>query len=140
MPEDSFYSDVPTFPEFVDYLIGTPVTQYNEHWQPFYIICSPCEINYNIILKLESIDEDSDMLVYRTGLPELKPKLVHKTPQSHLSNLTNNKTEDSHHENVITLYFSQVSDRQILKLYDIFKIDFEMFDYDIDTYLKISQS
>ena len=39
----------PTFVEFVEYLIRTPIEQYNDHWLPNWIHCQICTQNYDII-------------------------------------------------------------------------------------------
>ncbi|XP_064091082.1 carbohydrate sulfotransferase 10-like isoform X2 [Macrobrachium nipponense] len=78
-PEEEYYRDVPTFWEFVQYLISTPVWEYNEHWRPYYLTCSPCHHHYNFILHLETLQDDAEYLVNATGLPELAPSHVHAT-------------------------------------------------------------
>ena len=42
-------SSRPTFPEFVQYLIDTPIEQYNDHWLPYWMHCQVCTQNYDII-------------------------------------------------------------------------------------------
>ena len=59
------YRKVPTFSEFVDYLLETEVEDYNEHWLPFYLLCTPCHLNYSVIAKTEDIQEDSRLVVGR---------------------------------------------------------------------------
>ncbi|XP_018008802.1 carbohydrate sulfotransferase 11 [Hyalella azteca] len=81
-PHDEFYKDVPTFPEFVQYLLETPVEDYNEHWLPYHIICRPCDVPYNVVLKLESLDEDMQTLVFITGFPELAIRKTHPSVSS----------------------------------------------------------
>ncbi|XP_066971402.1 carbohydrate sulfotransferase 10-like isoform X2 [Macrobrachium rosenbergii] len=73
------YRDVPTFWEFVQYLISTPVWEYNEHWRPYYLTCTPCHYHYDFILHLETLQDDSEYLVNATGFPELAPSHVHAT-------------------------------------------------------------
>ena len=53
------YRAAPTFPEFVDWLLDTEVERYNEHWLPYYLLCTPCHLNYTVIAKTEAIAEDS---------------------------------------------------------------------------------
>ena len=43
--------EIPTFPEFIKYLIRTRVDNYNPHWMPVSYLCKPCHVNYNIIAK-----------------------------------------------------------------------------------------
>ena len=43
----------------MDYLLETVVEDYNEHWLPYYLLCTPCHLNYTVIAKTEDIKEDS---------------------------------------------------------------------------------
>ena len=36
----------PTWREFVTYLLNTPVTKFDEHWMPIWMLCSPCIIRF----------------------------------------------------------------------------------------------
>ena len=56
------YQKAPTFPEFVDYVLDTDVESYNEHWVPYYLLCTPCHLNYTVIAKTESIGDDSRLI------------------------------------------------------------------------------
>ena len=57
------FMKVPTFPEFVDFLLSTEVETYNEHWLPYYLLCTPCHLNYTVIAKTEDISDDSRSLM-----------------------------------------------------------------------------
>ena len=39
----------PSFAEFVQYLIDTPVELFNDHWLPYWMHCQVCTQNYDII-------------------------------------------------------------------------------------------
>ena len=56
------YKKVPTFSEFVDFLLSTEVETYNEHWLPYYLLCTPCHLNYTVIARTEDIKDDSRSL------------------------------------------------------------------------------
>ena len=43
----------------MDYLLETEVEDYNEHWLPYYLLCTPCHLNYTVIAKTEDIQGDS---------------------------------------------------------------------------------
>ncbi|XP_068211804.1 carbohydrate sulfotransferase 11-like [Palaemon carinicauda] len=73
------YRDIPTFLEFVQYLISTPIWEYNEHWRPYFLTCSACHHRYDAILHLETLQDDSEFLVNITGFRELAPRHVHIT-------------------------------------------------------------
>ena len=38
----------PTWREFVTYILNTPVTKFDEHWMPMWMLCSPCIIRSHI--------------------------------------------------------------------------------------------
>ena len=46
-------SVLPLTPSFLQ------VEEYNEHWVPFYLLCTPCHLNYTLVAKTETIEEDS---------------------------------------------------------------------------------
>ena len=42
----------PTWREFVTYLLNTPVTKFDEHWMPIWMLCSPCIVRWAVVDKL----------------------------------------------------------------------------------------
>ena len=40
--------------------------------QAFYSVCVPCDVQYDVILKLESHEEDTEYLVRRFNLSQLQ--------------------------------------------------------------------
>lgn len=146
---------MPTFAEFVDYLIATPVWEYNEHWKPYYITCTPCHQRFAIIMHLDSILEEAKYLVHATGLPELFPKHAHITINiSHthanpgkqpgkfiLSDyqvqfLQRGIQASGSEPNTERSFFSEITMDQLMKLYSVYRIDFDMFDFDVSPYDK----
>nr|XP_027233495.1 carbohydrate sulfotransferase 11-like isoform X1 [Penaeus vannamei] len=151
------YSEVPTFGEFVEYLLDTPPWEYNEHWQPYYLICTPCHHRYNIVMHLESLQEDTRYLVDLTGLPQLAPKQVHGTRQDLLPNPVDSegkrdpkgvqfkagekvgydgaqRSSDHRPASFEAAFFREITLQQLQRLYQIYEIDFFMFGYDISPY------
>ena len=53
---------MPTFSDFVNFLLATEVETYNEHWLPYYLLCTPCHLNYTVIARTEDIKDDSRSL------------------------------------------------------------------------------
>ena len=47
---------LPTFSEFVNYLVDKDNEFSNTHWSPVYLICDPCQFNYTRIAREETID------------------------------------------------------------------------------------
>ena len=51
----------PTFQEFIQYLRTPASTDW--HWEPIYSMCQPCLINYDLVLKTETLDQDIDRII-----------------------------------------------------------------------------
>ena len=49
-----FMRKEPSFVEFVEYLVETPVDKYDEHWKPIFLLCPPCHFNFDVIVKMET--------------------------------------------------------------------------------------
>ena len=43
------YNDVPSFREFIEFLLDQSISNMNIHWIPIYNLCMPCHVNYNLI-------------------------------------------------------------------------------------------
>ena len=49
-----FMHKEPSFVEFVEYLVETPIDKYDEHWRPIFLLCPPCHFNFDVIVKMET--------------------------------------------------------------------------------------
>uniref|UniRef100_A0A1B6D0G0 Carbohydrate sulfotransferase n=1 Tax=Clastoptera arizonana TaxID=38151 RepID=A0A1B6D0G0_9HEMI len=117
----------PTFKEFVRYLIDLDLTHYaDDHWIPFYLYCTPCLLNYNIIAKVETLQRDQIYAIKMANLYDLiKPRWQHKT-------IPNGKSADE----ISKIYFSQLTMKEIERLHEKYRLDFELFNYSINKHLK----
>ena len=107
----------PTFEEFVHYLIDTDLSLYaDDHWIPYYLFCTPCSIDYDVIIHFETIQEDLRMLLDLIG-DNSGPEKVHSNSPKRSS------------------YYDGLSRDLIVKLHEKYKVDFEMFGYSIDAYI-----
>lgn len=114
----------PTFSEFVNYLLKVPVSQFNDHWVPYWLHCHVCEMEYDIIGKMETITEDMEFIAKQSGLAAANISLP----------WANRKSSG---DKVSLDYFKALSLSQVEKLYIIYKPDFEMFGYSADTYFQL---
>ncbi|KAK2580455.1 hypothetical protein KPH14_006197 [Odynerus spinipes] len=110
----------PTFREFVEYLINTDLGSYgDDHWMPYYLYCTPCLVRYDIIAKVETLSRDQIYALHRLGLDKkIKPIWRHGSGFSNAS----------------SIYFKQLSRDMVEKLYEKFRLDFELFDYSAEDY------
>jgi len=117
----------PTWKEFVTYLINTPITKFDEHWMPMWMLCSPCVVRYTAIAKMESFSEDTQFIINEAGLEDsLTVEWKHRT-----GTVGNSDT--------IVDYYSQLTKSEIAALYTKYRLDFELYGYDPDPYLDIAQ-
>ncbi|XP_063597671.1 carbohydrate sulfotransferase 10-like [Penaeus indicus] len=124
-------SRFPSFPEFIQYVIDSTgnFTSYEDWkenvncWLPYWVRCTVCSLDYNIIIKLETMEEDKRFLATLSRLNELKDKAT----WMHL------KTAPS--SDLGAKYYKQLTRHQILQLYERYEPDFKLFQYDIKDYL-----
>ncbi|KAM9444631.1 carbohydrate sulfotransferase 11 isoform 2-T2 [Clarias gariepinus] len=118
-------SDV-SFEEFVYYLVD-PRTQreepFNEHWERAHTLCHPCLIHYDVVGKYESLAEDSRYVLKLAGAEREV-----KFPASSKSVRTT--------ESMAAKFFSNISPFYQKKLYNLYRMDFLLFNYSTPTYLK----
>ncbi|XP_053262337.1 carbohydrate sulfotransferase 11 isoform X1 [Podarcis muralis] len=115
------------FEEFVAYLID-PHTQreepFNEHWQTVYSLCHPCHIHYDLIGKYETLEEDSNYILQLAGVGNYL-----KFPTYAKSTRTTDE--------MTTEFFQNISSEHQTQLYEVYKLDFLMFNYSMPSYLKL---
>jgi len=114
----------PTFSEFVNYLLREPVHKFNDHWVPYWLHCHVCELEYDIIGKMETIGEDMEFIAEESGLAAANISLpwANKRGSGHQISLD---------------YFQGLSLTQVKRLYEIYKPDFEMFGYTAEPYFQL---
>ena len=59
--------------EFLLYLSVIKATEYNNHFSPYYLHCSPCIANFSAVVKIDSpqYKAEENYLLQKTGLLEL---------------------------------------------------------------------
>ncbi|XP_021917869.1 carbohydrate sulfotransferase 11-like isoform X2 [Zootermopsis nevadensis] len=128
----------PTFSEFVNYITDTAgsykVTKFDEHWAPYYSFCTPCQVNFTVIAKLETLTRDQEYIIRRAGLENILKLSRHKDRPKMILN----KARDGKNTNDLTRrYYGQLSKKQLKKLHYIYGLDFEMFGYNVTKYYEI---
>uniref|UniRef100_A0A3B3RMQ7 Carbohydrate sulfotransferase n=1 Tax=Paramormyrops kingsleyae TaxID=1676925 RepID=A0A3B3RMQ7_9TELE len=110
-----------TFKEFMQYLLDVhrPVGM-DIHWEHVGQLCSPCLLDYDFIGKFETIEEDANFLLRRTGaahnltFPSFKDRNPHAERTS---------ARITHH------YFAQLDASERQRAYDFYYMDYLMFNY-----------
>ena len=110
--------NLPVFWEFAQYVISGGKS--NEHWQPIYTQCPICSLRFNYILKVESLEL------------ELRSYFKKFNWVKKLNFANHDNTNQKHGLNssaVMEIYFRDLTDEDITKLFKIYEMDFHMFGY-----------
>lgn len=124
-PEALEKGDDVSFAEFIHYLVDPRTRReepYNEHWERVYSLCHPCLIRYDIVGKYETLEEDAEAVLRLAGVDEGL-----RFPTSGKSTRTNS--------NMAAHFFKRVSPYLKNKLYDLYQMDFLLFNYSRPGYL-----
>ncbi|XP_042870722.1 carbohydrate sulfotransferase 12-like [Penaeus japonicus] len=114
--------DIPTFSDFLEYILRPNLTDadFSSHWAPYWQWCSPCTINYTVIAKLETAAGDLEYIWHRVGL---------HTPESPWHNRIS--LGSSTKPTVLSHYYRQLDPSLIRRVYQRYRPDFEIFQYDV---------
>ncbi|KAH0620615.1 hypothetical protein JD844_021267 [Phrynosoma platyrhinos] len=108
-----------TFQEFINYVVTRNQRYMDTHWQPMFLLCDPCNIHYDILGKLETLDQDVDHVLKRIGAPE---SFYYPDSKSYSSQKRTNKD--------ITLnYLRELSFDQMQKVKETYETDLSLFNY-----------
>ena len=115
-------ADLPSFWEFVQAIIDR--YRMDEHWVPIYQFCSICNPTamkgFRYILKFEQLETEEMMFLNHVKWS------VHG---QQLRKLNANHPDDLPAEKLTQLYFSILSKEQIFNLYQVYELDFLLFNY-----------
>ena len=109
------------------------------HWAPFWYTCGLCspDLQPDLVLKTESLDRDMRLVVGELQLPG---EQATKFPDIRVTGNDDNFSEGNRpSEEFITKYYSQLTKEQVLKLYQFYRLDHEMFDYSPEVYINIAK-
>ena len=116
------------FTAFIDLVIND-VSRYMEtltgtidpRWRPYYLQCDYCNIKFHVIGKVETFEEDIRNVFEQVGLDRQffgpDSETVHGNQVDH----ANNWTEQ---------YLALLSEETKWQLYELYRYDFELFDYE----------
>ncbi|XP_051242638.1 carbohydrate sulfotransferase 12 [Dicentrarchus labrax] len=108
----------PTFQQFITYLLD-PETEkesiFNEHWRQVYRLCHPCQVKYDFIGQLETLETDAEHLL----------KLLQVDHLLRFPSGARNRTATSWERD----WFTQIPITMRRELYKLYEPDFELFGY-----------
>ncbi|XP_069681993.1 carbohydrate sulfotransferase 11-like [Periplaneta americana] len=122
----------PTFVEFLRYLAKTK--SFDEHWRPFTSECAPCELDYQIILKMENIEMEELYLATKFKLLEFLP-MINSTRQWVHNRNPKGRTELKYAKK----YYSEVPRQLLQEIYMLYEQDFRLFGYSPQEYFDFTK-
>ncbi|XP_045523204.1 carbohydrate sulfotransferase 11-like isoform X1 [Pieris brassicae] len=120
----------PVFEEFVSYVLDETKAKrtLDMHWTPYTSFCTPCKFNFDVILKFETLDEDQRFLIQMSRLQDIV------RPEWRNSGKGTNTLHNINH------LYSRLSRSQLDGLYNLYRYDFQLFNYTIQNYYDIIHS
>lgn len=122
---------LPIFWEFVQYLLSTSPAYYDEHWRPTHRHCCLCTqgtVEYNYVIKLEHLKDEERAFLDLKGWRDLVKS--NSWDEDHGKDFRNaNYRHNLTSAQVTELYFKNISDADVQRLYNIYKADFQLFGY-----------
>ncbi|XP_011054418.1 PREDICTED: carbohydrate sulfotransferase 11-like [Acromyrmex echinatior] len=117
---------VPSFREFLEWLLKQPPNHDDVHWAQYDTHCAVCNVRYNFVLKLDE---------YTFGeINYILTKLKLDKNNIYLPRLQRTRTGITNFD-VACKYFRNVTTNMVLRLYKRYKIDFKMYNYKLHKYL-----
>ena len=115
------------FATFLDFII---TKHKNLHWKKFYLRCSYCDLQYSVIGRAETYSEDTKYILLKANLTSnipLEMAAFHNHAHEELTREPNGEPEARTLE-----YFKNINQTVIQTLYEMYKIDFELFNYNMN--------
>ena len=126
--EEKLNKSWPTFREFAKMRLDNDWRYQNDrHWTQAHKLCSPCAIQYDYVLKLESLDIDIDLFINLL--------VTSKTPEEYLQSLVRVKNRNRHavKNETFALEMKNLTQAERNSIAELYKFDMELFGYDFDT-------
>ena len=121
--------------EFIQYVLSLNPSRYDEHFRPIYLLCSSCAYDFNYILRYEKIFIEEPFLVQQLGAEgDADTFCVTNISNELILGIVKSKWENSNKRNItdqqlIEAYFDLLSNNEIKRLYEIYRLDFKQFNY-----------
>ena len=89
--------------------------QLNVHWMPYVPQCGLCDHNYTAVGRLETMQEDLHFIGEMAGFK--------------LNTISANPSSGGSTSKLARKYFGQLKRKEVKQLYELYRMDFQMFGY-----------
>ncbi|KAJ3587063.1 hypothetical protein NHX12_013453 [Muraenolepis orangiensis] len=114
-----------SFLEFVRYLVDPRTRRdrpLNEHWERAHALCHPCLLHYDVVGKYETLERDAAALLGLAGLSGVRFPSSGRSPRTD--------------GDMAAGFFRDVSPYLQRKLFNMYRMDFLLFNYSVPHYLR----
>ena len=115
--------------------LNSPGVWVKLHWAPYWYTCGLCgDLTPDYILKTETLQGEVDYLLKLLKIP-------HKSlfPHSRISGPDDHSFDSAAYSHtVLDQYYSQLDKQQVIKLYNMYRLDFDMFGYQPHKYIDLA--
>ena len=127
----TFHGKYPTFEEFIDYLTDSSdyssqiKVHYSEkrHWNPQVNLCYPCNIEYDFVLDIEDIEEETEYFFNHIGIPRFVQYPQRNRPSD------NGKDSQGVFDTETKSQFSKVDPALVNALYHYYEKDYKILGF-----------
>ena len=105
-----------SFEDFVKYIVNIDLSEYDKHFYPMYEKCKPCVVNYDYIIKVETIYDD---------IAFLRQAVYNNSPQAQMPPAYNHNNSNQ----LLDSYFQRISPDILERLFRVYQNDFETLGY-----------
>uniref|UniRef100_G1QK21 Carbohydrate sulfotransferase n=1 Tax=Nomascus leucogenys TaxID=61853 RepID=G1QK21_NOMLE len=116
------------FAEFLAYLLDPRTRReepFNEHWERAHALCHPCRLRYDVVGKFETLAEDAAFVLGLVGAPGLSFPGPPRPRGAAAS------------RDLAARLFRDISPFYQRRLFDLYKMDFLLFNYSAPSYLRL---
>ena len=106
-----------TFEDFANYLLTIDVMNCDPHFRSYLAQCKPCDVNYDFIIKFETIEKDMEYLKQVLNLSDYHKKAVFPNVKFHTS------------AKMVKSTFEKIPKNLSRSLFTKYQKDFEIFGY-----------
>ncbi|XP_019406591.1 PREDICTED: carbohydrate sulfotransferase 8-like [Crocodylus porosus] len=110
-----------SFQEFVDFTVERKPDTLDIHWKPMFLLCDPCNVQYDILGKYETLGQDSEHVLKSIRAPE----------GIHFPDIKRYSSENQTNDKITMEYLRKLNSEQIQKIKKLYQMDFSLFDYSL---------
>ena len=116
-----FGKTIPTFTEFARFIVdeSRAGNDLNDHWKPVYSVCNPCQVNITHIIKFETFNRDTKMILDTVKLSEYLPA----------SGMIKKNVSPGNTTSYVEMYLNELPLDLLKDIRDVYKIDFDILGY-----------